>query len=194
MSRQEVVDCPGKPGLAVGRLVPAVLLAVLARPAAAWIWPEHRDIAATAIEGMDPAQRRVLDALWADLRSAEKGSKNLCPTMLDPGGQPAKAEDACVDLAAFPALAGDHSCSEGDLWQVVTRDDWTLRVVWVATHFKKRLAEAKTDAQHEDAWNLSHLAMQGVGPEVPDARRGQQRPLPPAARAGRRPTRRWRPT
>jgi hypothetical protein len=142
------------------RVPAAVLAAILTRPAQAWIWPEHRDIAATAIAGMDPAQRRVLDAMWADLGSA--GEKNLCPSIVYPGGQPATLADACVDLAAFPALAGDHSCSAGDLWDVVSKEAWTLRVVRRAALAKEWLAAAKTEGEHEDAWNLSHLAMQGV--------------------------------
>ena len=66
----------------------AASLVALGAPSAprAWIWPEHRDIAAEALKDLPAAQRKTLDAMWADARSL--GGKQVCELLVDPGAQP----------------------------------------------------------------------------------------------------------
>ena len=156
------------------RLLPlafAGLALFFAFPAFAWIWPEHRDIAAKALQDLPAAERATLDAMWAGAR--ELGGKQLCPGIVDPGAEPTfklgplelfkkELENVCVDFASFPALAADHSCSSDDLWTDVAKAEWAVKVVWVASRTKALLAKAKDKAEREDYWNLSHLAMQYV--------------------------------
>jgi hypothetical protein len=146
----------------------AAALLALAAPSTphAWIWPEHRDIAAEALKDLPAAQRKTLDAMWADARSL--GGKQVCEKIVDPGAQPdvkyGEWDKVCVDFASFPALAADHSCSAAELWADVSREAWAVKVVWVAARTKERLASSTSPAQHEDVWSLSHLAMQYVDP------------------------------
>ncbi len=39
----------------------------------AWIYPEHRDITALAVQKLDPERRAILDRLWAGARSGHEG-------------------------------------------------------------------------------------------------------------------------
>ncbi len=133
-------------------------------PGLAWIWPEHRDIAAQALKDLPAGERRTLDAMWGDARSV--GGKQVCAAVVDAGAEPTTPfgewDRVCVDFASFPALAADHSCSAGELWADVSKEQWAVKVVWVAARTKERLAAAKNVTEHDDAWNLSHLAMQYV--------------------------------
>ncbi len=121
------------------RRVPAAWLLLSAAvlfpaPALAWIWPEHRDIAAAAVNDLPAAQRKTLDTMWAETQKL--GGKQVCEKLVDPGAQPdvkfGEWEKVCVDFASFPALAADHSCSADELWADVSRELWAVKVVWVA--------------------------------------------------------------
>jgi len=61
---------------------------------------------ARGIETLDPSQRAALDRIWAAAR--EGYAERLCatPSAGDQGGRP-----DCIDLAAWPAIGGDHSCA-----------------------------------------------------------------------------------
>ena len=80
----------------------ALVLLSIALPARAWIYPEHRAIAGTAIEGLAPEERAVLDALWAEARKGHE--ERLCDTPWagDQGEKP-----GCLDWSAWPAIAGE---------------------------------------------------------------------------------------
>ena len=137
-----------------------------ASPAGAWIWPEHRDIAVTAIQGLSGPDRSTLETLWDEAKGP--APSQLCPAAVDPGAEPvAKPADwpgICVDFASFPALAGDHSCSTASLEAVAAAEAWGRKVVWVAAQTKERLASAANEASRTDIWNFSHLAMQHADP------------------------------
>ncbi|HSB37059.1 MAG TPA: hypothetical protein VLH41_09275, partial [Thermoanaerobaculia bacterium] len=91
-----------------GGLVLAALL--LALPVRAWVYPEHRAIMGTAVETLDPARRKALERLWEEARKGHEDRLCAAPWAGDQGTKP-----PCIDFAAWPALAGDHSCSAGDL-------------------------------------------------------------------------------
>ena len=152
---------------ALGSLACAALVVVTPSPALAWIWPEHRDIAVAAVNDLPAGERKTLDAMWAEAQRL--GGRQVCTRLVDPGAQPDDVkvgdwEKVCVDFASFPALAADHSCSADELWADASKEPWAVKVVWVASRTKSRLAGAKDPAQTEDVWSLSHLAMQYVDP------------------------------
>ena len=145
----------------------AALLVVMPSPALAWIWPEHRDIAVAALNDLPAGERKALDAMWGEAQKI--GGKQVCTRLVDPAAQPDDVkfgdwDTVCVDFASFPALAADHSCSSDELWADASKEPWAVKVVWVASRTKSRLASAKDPAQTEDVWSLSHLAMQYVDP------------------------------
>ncbi|MGE5346512.1 MAG: hypothetical protein ACM3JH_11210, partial [Acidithiobacillales bacterium] len=141
-------------------LLAAVFSAGIQRSALAWIYPEHRDITAEAIRKLTPAEKAVLDRLWAEARLGYEN--RLCgdPAASDPSGKV-----PCLDLAAWPALAGDHSCSPADLLADVLDKPWTLDVASVAAELKRKLAKASRPDQvrNADAW--SNLEFESVDPE-----------------------------
>ena len=69
----------------------------------AWTYPEHRDISAAALERLSPARQDVLARMWKSATDGPQPLKNACGTPL--GGY----DGSCIDLAAWPAIAGDHS-------------------------------------------------------------------------------------
>jgi hypothetical protein len=145
----------------------AVVLLAAPGMARAWIWPEHRDIAAEALRDLPPGERKTLEQMWVGVRAI--GGKQVCERLVDPGAEPidvprSERDTACVDYASFPALAGDHSCTAAELWSDAAKEAWAPRVVWVAAQTKARLAKATNEAQRTDVWSLSHLAMQYVDP------------------------------
>ena len=54
--------------LCVRKLLLLVLSVSLAAPAAAWIYPEHRDIAILAVDKLDPDRALVFSQLWREAR------------------------------------------------------------------------------------------------------------------------------
>jgi len=108
-----------------------------ADPCLAWVYPEHRDITALAVEQLDPAKRAVLDRLWSEARSGYE--QRLCKEVSDES----QAEDpTCIDWSAWPAISGDHSCSAAGMIETVLETDWILNVADVAAKLKKDLAAA----------------------------------------------------
>lgn len=107
-----------------------------ARPASAWVYPEHRDIAVLAVESLDPERRAQLDELWAEARGGHE--TRLCGAAAEAGQG---RSPGCIDWAAMPAIAGDHSCSSADMLEIVTRSSWILDVADVAAELKGELAK-----------------------------------------------------
>lgn len=107
-------------------------------PALAWVYPEHRDIALLAVGKLDPERRATLDALWSEARGGHE--QRLCAR----AAEAAQGEKpSCIDWAALPAIAGDHSCSSRDLTATVLASDWILRVADVAARLEHDLARVE---------------------------------------------------
>ena len=129
-------------GLLYAQAVLLVVAMTLPRSASAWTYPEHRDISQAAIVALPPDERAALDQLWTEARVNYASS--ACTTMaageqgLDP---------PCLDFAAWPALAGDHSCSSRDLAVDVVPGPWVLAVAKVAAETKAELASANSREQ-----------------------------------------------
>jgi len=122
-------------------LLAGLLFAAGAAPALAWVYPEHRDIAVIAVDTLDAQRRADFDRLWAEARRGHE--QRLCarPAETDQGLAP-----ACIDWAAFPAIAGDHSCSSRDMLDNVLKTDWILAVADVAAQLKVDLARVTVQA------------------------------------------------
>jgi len=109
----------------------------------AWVYPEHRDITMIAIHDLDPQQKQILAELWAHAR---RGYENrLCDLPAD--STLAENPDR-LDYAAWPAIAGDHSCSPKNLLTNVLETDWILKVADVAARLKMRLDEVGWERHH----------------------------------------------
>ena len=122
----------------------------------AWTYPEHRDISAAALERLSPARQDVLARMWTTATGGTEPLKNACSTPL--GGY----EGTCLDLASWPAIAGDHSCSPENLRKDVAPSTWVMDVSKVAADLRRDLSGAKNEGIRLDAWALSNLRLEAV--------------------------------
>jgi len=113
-------------------------------PALAGVYPEHRDIALSAVDKLDPERRARFDRLWAEARIGSE--QRLCVEAADKAQALAPA---CIDWAAFSAIAGDHSCSSRNMLDTAVRSDWILQVADVAAQLKVDLARIEVTARPE---------------------------------------------
>jgi hypothetical protein len=123
------------------RLLLSVLGLVCTSAAFAWVYPEHRDIAMLAVESLDPGRRAVFDQLWAEARLGHE--QRLCAQGAD-AAQGVLPE--CIDWAAMPAIAGDHSCSSQQMLDTVLDSDWILVVAGVGAQLKVDLSRVSSAA------------------------------------------------
>ncbi len=126
-----------------------------AKPSQAWIYAEHRAIAARGIQTLDPEQRGALDALWSEARAGH--DIRLCA---DPAAGDQGLTPSCIDLAAWAAIAGDHSCSPQDLLRVVLGSDWILKVAAISAKTEAGLARAKNDAERRNVQTNCDLGLE----------------------------------
>ena len=137
----------------------ALALACATRPAFAWVYPEHRDIAVLGVESLDPERKAQFDRLWAEARVGHQ--KRLCEQGADTA-QGVMPE--CIDWAAMSAIAGDHSCSSKQLLDTVSTSEWILAVAEVAAQLKVDLLRiSKTSpvaSQQESTGLISDLRRQ----------------------------------
>jgi hypothetical protein len=140
------------------RVALALALAVSTGSALAWVYPEHRDIALLAVEGLDAAHRAEFDRLWQEARGGN--AQRLCARGADTeqGVTP-----PCIDWAALSAIAGDHSCSSKGMMETVLGSDWILVVADVAAQLKLDLANIPITATADQVGPSSDI--------VSDARR-----------------------
>lgn len=135
-------------------------LVLFADRSSAWIYPEHRDITALAVEKLDPERRAVLNRLWTGARSGHEG--RLCEQEAYAGYV---KRTSCVDWAAWPAIAGDHSCSAENMVHTILDTKWILDVADIAAELKRRLARAKDRWQRINALRDSDLRLQRADQE-----------------------------
>lgn len=125
------------PGVRAAYGVVAIAASLACTTAAqAWVYPEHRNIAVLAAESLDPERRAALGVLWSEARTGHEA--RLCEAAADSrqGRHP-----ECVDWAAMPAIAGDHSCSSADMLDIVLHSGWILDVADVAAELRAELAQ-----------------------------------------------------
>lgn len=121
----------------VAKLTLAAVLVLVASHAAAWDYPEHRQIGLHTVESLDPVRRRTFDQLWSEARF---GSDRLCVRGADTEQSTAPE---CIDWAAFTAIAGDHSCSAAEALEDALGSDWILEVADVGAQLHLDLAEVE---------------------------------------------------
>jgi hypothetical protein len=110
-------------------------------PAFGWIYPEHRDIAVLAVQGLDAEHKAEFDRFWQDARAGDE--QRLCAQGADTGQGLAPQ---CIDWAALSGIAGDHSCSSQEMLETVRMSGWILVVAGVAAQLKVDLAKIPVTA------------------------------------------------
>jgi len=118
----------------------------------AWLYPEHRDITVLAIQMLEPEQRSSLDELWAQARLGHEA--RLCDQLTDTtqGLNP-----TCIDYVAWPAIAGDHSCSASEMLTEILDASWILHVAKVGADLNSNLERAVRRDQHINAIRRSDI-------------------------------------
>ncbi len=125
----------------------------------AWVYPEHREIALIAVQGLNDSYRSELDELWVQARKGYES--RLSENVIEPD-QGISPEN--LDYAAWPAIAGDHSCSARDMLYTILDTDWILKVAAVTAKLKMDLNSAKTRNDRINALRDSDLRLQDVDP------------------------------
>jgi len=118
--------------------------------ASAWIYPEHRDIAVLAVQGLDAERKAVFDRLWQEARAGAE--QRMCADGADAAQGLAPP---CIDWAALSGIAGDHSCSSQQMLDTVRKEDWILVVADVAAQLKSDLARIPVTARPDQAEGIS---------------------------------------
>jgi hypothetical protein len=108
---------------------------MVAMSARAWVYPEHRDIAVLAVQTLIPERRAAFDRLWEEARTGHEARLCKLPAFELQGVAP-----LCLDWAALPAIAGDHSCSSREMLATALNAPWILGVADVAAQLKADLA------------------------------------------------------
>jgi hypothetical protein len=138
------------------KLLLATCLGVLQPVTAlAWVYSEHRDITVLAVQRLEPAPRALLEKLWSEARAGHE--VRLCAQLADTTQGP---NPTCIDYAAWPAIAGDHSCSARDMLSNVLDTPWILDVAQISARLKRRLAGATRRDQRINAVRDSDIALQ----------------------------------
>jgi hypothetical protein len=135
------------------------LLFLPAAPAHAWVYPEHRNIAGSALSGLSPERKATLERLWAEARKGHEDRLCESPWAGDQGKKP-----GCIDLAAFPAIAGDHSCSADQMLKTVLETKWILEVAAVTAVLDHGIAKAKNGYEVRNRLTWAELELQRKDP------------------------------
>jgi hypothetical protein len=136
------------------------VIAAQSGPARAWVYPEHRTIALVALRELDAERRKTLQELWADARRGNEARLCEVADAAEQGEEP-----TCIDYAAWPAIAGDHSCSSREMLDSVLSSDWILDVADAAARLKRRLAKTKGRDALINAVRDSDIDLQRSDPE-----------------------------
>ncbi|HSW16777.1 MAG TPA: hypothetical protein VLJ86_06085 [Ramlibacter sp.] len=127
---------------------PCLLLAIVlfgaAAPAAAWVYPEHRQLSLLAVQQLDDERKSVFDQLWQGARTGDE--QRLCAQGADSAQE---LTPACIDWAALSAIAGDHSCSSSEMLETARTSPWILSVADVAAQLKVDLSRLPVTAEPE---------------------------------------------
>ena len=126
----------------------------------AWLYPEHRDITLLGLQMLAPEQRSVLEELWSEARRGHE--LRLCAQMAD-SAQGLKIN--CIDYAAWPAIAGDHSCSAEEMLSEVLEAPWVLKVAAVGATLNKNLANVTRRDQRINAVRRSDIELLRADPK-----------------------------
>jgi hypothetical protein len=129
-------------------------------PTRAWLYPEHRDIMLIAIQKLPTAYRTSLDKLWVQARIGYEFRLSESVIVSDQGLKP-----EFIDYAAWPAIAGDHSCSAENMLHNILETDWILAVADITAQLKINLAFSEDRVRRINSVRESDLKLQGADPE-----------------------------
>lgn len=124
-------------------------------PGNAWVYPEHRQITVLAIQQLSSDNREILERIWIQVRMGYED--RLSASILNPQHG---LDSEVLDLASWPAIAGDHSCSPEQMMDIILRSDWILNVDHIATRLQLDLAKAKRPDQTINAIRNSDIRLQ----------------------------------
>ncbi len=128
------------------RMALSLVLASVACPALAWVYPEHRDIAGLGVISLDAERLAVFNRLWAAARTGHE------PRLCEKGADTEQGlKPACIDWAALSGIAGDHSCSSKELVETVLNSNWILNVAQVSAQLKADLAQVPVSETDDEA-------------------------------------------
>src|SRR3954471_11241727 len=100
-------------------LAPLTIVAAalcMARPAEAWIFPEHAEITRLDLDHeLTPEAREALEALLSAARGTTGAALPLCEELTIPFARVAEHAPLCIPFSVLPALAGDHSVNTAEL-------------------------------------------------------------------------------
>ena len=125
----------------------------------AWLYPEHRDITLLAIKMLEPEQRSQLEGLWSEARGGHES--RLCAQM---GDSAQGLNPGCIDYAAWPAIAGDHSCSAQEMLHDVLVAPWIPKVAAIGATLDVKLAAARRRDQRVNAVRRSNVDLLRADP------------------------------
>lgn len=129
--------------------------------ARAYVYPEHRRITVIGIKGLESTRRAQLAQLWSLARSGYEA--RLFPSPVDSGYAPTST---MIDLAAWPAIGGDHSCSASDMLHTILSADWIIGVHDVGASLEERLFMAGDEKfKRTNALRDADLRLLTVDPE-----------------------------
>jgi len=129
-----------------GKLAALFVLGLWPAAARAWTYSEHRQITARGIETLDPQGRAELDRLWDLARVGHEARLCAAADAGDQAGRP-----SCIDLASWPSVGGDHSCSPDEMLRVILDSDWILTVARIAARTGASVANARNESERRNA-------------------------------------------
>jgi hypothetical protein len=137
-----------------------VVLASVRSVTFGWVYPEHREIALRAIQKLNPREKAVLDRLWAAARVGYESRLSVTAADSMNGEEP-----GTIDYAAWPAIAGDHSCTAAEMVHTILESGWILKVAAVGARLKTELSMAGVE-RHDltNALRRSDLRLLRVDP------------------------------
>ena len=133
----------------------ALLLFTLPGKVSAWVYPEHRLITALAIQQLSPDKRKILENVWTQIRTGHED--RLSASLINPQYG---LDTEVLDLASWPAIAGDHSCSPQQMMDIILMSDWILKVDRIAERLRIDLAQADRQDRTLNAIRNSDIRLQ----------------------------------
>ncbi len=128
-----------------------------AAPALGWLYHEHRAITAKGIQLLDPRHHALLDAVWSQARASS--AQRLCAS---PAADPSQV--TCIDLAAWSAIAGDHSCSPQEMLQTILDSPWILDVARIAQRTGEKIETADRESRRRNEQAMGDLKLESTDP------------------------------
>lgn len=125
----------------------------------AWVYPEHRDITVAAVLKLDSVRRKQLDSLWS---WARVGHEQRLPSSIVIQVLPEKP--VFIDWGAWPAIAGDHSCSSADMLNTILYSHWIIDVARIAEQFKRKAYMVTDEFVRQNALRDQDLQLQRADP------------------------------